>query len=79
MLDFFGFEILYLICNFIGGTIRWIYGSIYRTIFRKPKFKYKEYVFGIENSKNHFDIFGHHFNNLIITVLFIAIIVSILS
>ena len=77
--DFFGYELFYLICNFIGGTLRWIYGSIWRTIFKKPKFKYKEYVFGIEKSKDHFDIHGHHFNNMLITIIFIILIVNILS
>ncbi|QOD60410.1 hypothetical protein H9I45_13830 [Polaribacter haliotis] len=79
MEEFFGLGVLWLVCNFIGGTIRHIYGSIWRTIFKKPKYKYKEYVFGIENSKNHFDIHGHQFNNLIITIVFVAIIITILS
>ena len=79
MLDFFGFEILYLICNFIGGSIRWVYGSVYRTIFKKPKFKYKEYLFGIENSKKHFDIHGHQFNNMMITFVFIITILGLLN
>ncbi|QTD38803.1 hypothetical protein JL193_05960 [Polaribacter batillariae] len=77
--DFLGLEIMYLLCNFIGGTLRWVYGTIWRTIFNKSKYRYNEYVFGVENSKNHFDVHGHQFNNLIITVVFIAVIATILS
>ncbi len=79
MEELFGFGILWLICNFIGGTLRWIYGSVWRTIFNKPKFKYKEYVFGQEKSKNYFDVHGHNFNNMIITIIFIGVIITIIS
>ncbi|WP_026775463.1 hypothetical protein [Polaribacter sp. Hel_I_88] len=79
MEEIFGLGILWLICNFIGGTLRWIYGSVWRTIFNKPKFKYKEYVFGVENTKDHFDVHGHHLNNMIITFIFIGLSVAILS
>jgi hypothetical protein len=77
--EFFGLGLLWVICNYIGGTLRWIYGSIWRTLFKKPKFKYHNYVFGPENSKNHFDIHGHHFNNMIITIIFVFVTFSILA
>ena len=68
------------IFNYIGGTIRWIYGSIWRTIFNKKKFTYKEYIYGPKNSKDHFDQFGHEFNNRVITViLLIGLIIIFLS
>ena len=78
MSDFFLFEIFDLICNLIGGSIRWIFGTIWRTIFSKPKFKYSEYLFGVKDSKNHFDIHGHQFNNIIVTILFVVILINIL-
>ena len=34
------------IFNVIGATVRWIYGTVWRTIFRKKKFTYKEYLYG---------------------------------
>lgn len=77
--DFFGPALFYLFCNYFGGTLRWMYGSVWRTIFNKPRFKYKEYIVGPEKSKNHFDIHGHHFNNAFITVIFIIIFVKLLS
>lgn len=79
MFDFFNFGIIYLICNLVGGTLRWIYGSIWRTIFKKPKFEYKEYLFGVKNSTNHYDIHGHHFNNTIITIIFVFSVIGILN
>lgn len=67
------YTIFHLFLNTIGGTIRWIYGSIWRTIFKKPKFDYKEYLYGPKKSKNHWD--KHHvFNNGLVAVIFLIII-----
>lgn len=63
--------------NYIGATIRWIYGSIWRTIFKKPKFTYKEYLYGPNNSIDHFDVYGHQFNNKIIGMVTFGLIVFI--
>ncbi len=32
--------------NYNGGTIHYIYGTIWRTIFNRPNFTYKEYING---------------------------------
>jgi hypothetical protein len=77
-MDFFQIIIGRYIFNYIGGTIRWIYGSIWRTIFNKPKFSYKEYISGPKNSKDHFDEFGHQFNNRLIGIGFLVGIVILL-
>ena len=61
----------------IGGTIRYIYGSIWRTIFNKPKFTYKEYINGPKR-KNYYDEMGHEFNNRIIAFIVIGIVVCLL-
>src|SRR5690554_8096090 len=45
-------------------TLRWIYRSIWRTIFNKPKFRYREYIDGPKKSKDHFDESGHQFNKI---------------
>jgi hypothetical protein len=79
MEEFLGLGLLWLLCNYFGGTIRWIYGSIWRTLFNKPKFTYNEYVFGPEKSKDHFDVHGHSFNNLIITFVILGIVISVFS
>jgi len=61
--------IIYLIVTIVGGTLRWIYGSVWRTIFNKPKFSYKEYLYGPNKSKDHFDKY-HLFNNGFVAVIF---------
>ena len=63
--------------NYIGGTIRFFYGTIWRTIFNKPKFTYKEYINGPKR-KNYYDEMGHEFNNRIIAFIFLGLIVSLL-
>ena len=63
--------------NYIGGTIRFIYGTLWRTIFDKPKFTFKEYIKGPKKSI-HYDDFGHQFNNRIIGVIFLGIIILML-
>ncbi|KGL58407.1 hypothetical protein [Polaribacter sp. Hel1_85] len=61
------------ILNYLGETLRWIYGSIWRTILKKEKFKYSEYIYGIKKSKNHYDLWGHKMNNRVIAVVFILL------
>lgn len=64
------------IFNYIGGTIRWIYGSIWRSIFNQPKFSFRDYIDGSKNTKNqYFDEFGHQFNNRLIGLLFFIVVI----
>ena len=63
--------------NYIGGTIRFIYGTIWRTVFNKPQFTYKEYIYGLKR-KNYYDKMGHEFNNRMIALIFLGIIISML-
>jgi len=61
--------------NFVGGTIRWVYGTTWRTIARKPKYKFKEYINGLENSYDWFDNKRHNFVNSVIGLLTIVLII----
>lgn len=63
--------------NFLGGIIRYIFGTIWRTIFDKPKFTFKEYIYGPE-SDNYYDKMGHSFNNRIIALVFLVVLVMCL-
>ena len=67
------------ILNVLGATVRWIYGSVWRTIFRKKKFTYKEYLYGPENSEDWFDQKGHTFVNIVIGMIFLMLIIMIIS
>lgn len=62
------------ILNFIGGTLRYVYGNVWRTILNKKKFTFEEYIYGPKDS-NYYDS-GHGFNNIIIAIVFIAILFS---
>jgi hypothetical protein len=69
MLNYFGGKIL----NKIGGTFRWMLGSI----SSKNKFTFKDYIYGPKNSDDYFDQMGHQFNNKWIG-LFIIIIIALI-
>lgn len=68
-LEEFAFGFVYLIINVIGGSIRWVYGSIWRTLLKKDKFTYQEYIYGPKKSKNYYDKF-HTFNNGLVAIIF---------
>ena len=59
---------------YIGGTLRYIYGTIWRTIFDKPKYTFKEYINGPKKGRNWYDG-AHQQNNVFIAFIFILIIV----
>jgi len=61
------------IFNFIGACIRWLYGTIWRTIARKSKFTFKEYIYGPNNSEDYFDQTGHQFVNKIVGAIAIVV------
>ncbi len=63
-----------VVLNFLGAVPRWIWGSIWRTLFKKPKFKWSEYLYGPENP-DYYDVMGHQFNNRIIGALVLVFIV----
>lgn len=67
-----------VLLNYIGGTIRYIYGSIWRTLFDKPKFTFKEYING-PKKRDYYDEMGHEFNNRLIAFIFLGIIVIALA
>lgn len=72
--EFVAFVLLDVIFNFIGAVVRWIFGSIYRTLFQKPKFTFKEYLSGPKKS-DWFDEHAHGTDNVIVGVIFtIAVI-----
>lgn len=70
-----------IIFNYIGGVVRWILGSIWRSIVNKPKYEFDEYINGINNSDDIFDTAGHELVNKIIgcitLVLFCWLIIQL--
>ncbi len=74
------FQIIFggIILNFIGASIRWTYGSIWRTLFRKPKFTFKEYLYGPKNSRDYYDKNAHQLNNKLIGIFALGILGAII-
>jgi hypothetical protein len=67
-----------IIFNFIGASVRWLYGTIWRTIARKKRFTFREYVYGPDHSDDWYDMTGHSFINKIVGILTIVLICSLL-
>jgi hypothetical protein len=63
-----------VIFNFIGGCIRYLYGTLWRTIFRKKKYHFREYLNGPENTDDPFAAIDHQFVNRIVG--FIALMLT---
>jgi len=61
------------ILNFIGACLRWLYGTVWRTLFNKPKYTFEEYLNGPKKSE-YFDDTAHRLNNKIIALIFLGII-----
>lgn len=79
ILEILGFYFGRVFFNFIGAVIRWCYGSIWRTIFRKKKFSFKEYLYGPKES-NYYDDMGHLLNNRIIGAIgFVFMIIPLIK
>jgi hypothetical protein len=72
-----GYLIFGPILNFIGGSLRWIYGSVWRTIFNQPKYTFKEYLYGPIDSEDWFDQQGHGCVNIIIAFAFFFVLAVI--
>ena len=76
-MQLFGYLIFGRLFNFIGGSLRWKYGSVWRTIFNRPKFTFKEYLYGPNNSEDWFDQTGHGCVNIIIAITFFFVLAVI--
>jgi len=61
--------------NFIGAVTRWVYGTIWRTIARKKKYTFKEYLRGPDNSDDWFDFAGHELVNRMVGLVVLMIFV----
>lgn len=65
--------------NFIGASIRWIFGTIWRTLHNKDQFTFNEYLYGSKNNSNYYDEMGHQFNNKMIGGIFFFLLILILQ
>jgi hypothetical protein len=64
--------------NLVGASLRWVYGSIWRSIFNQQKFTFREYLYGPNKPKGWFDEKGHRLSNVIVAFGFLFVVVVIL-
>ena len=74
--DFVGIVIGKIILEYIGGTIRFVFGSLWNKILQHPNNTYMEYINGKKNKDN--EEIEISFINRIIGFIFLFIIASIL-
>lgn len=64
--------------NFIGGTTRWLWGTLWRSMARRKKYTFKEYLHGPNPPEPGQEF--HEVNNFFIgIVVFIFIIAPLLK
>ena len=78
MYDLIRYYLGRIVANYVGASVRWAYGTVWRTIFNKPKYTYSEYVNGPNDSDDHFDEVGHQFNNRIIGIITIGLFAGLI-
>lgn len=64
--------------NFIGAITRWCFGTLWRSIFNKPSYTFDAYVSGPKKSIVYFDVYGHKFNNIVIGVIVLVMILGLI-
>jgi len=75
--EIIGELIITTILNFIGGTIRWIFATLFKSITYRPKRPLKHYIYNSEDDHIHDSPNGCL--NIIIGIAFVAFIVIIIS
>jgi hypothetical protein len=61
-----------LLINLIGGSTRWAFGTTWRKLTNQKTFKYREYIYGPENSEDWFDR-GHWFVNFLVFLIVVLV------
>ncbi|ARV08591.1 hypothetical protein BTO05_02645 [Winogradskyella sp. PC-19] len=72
-----GEALIFVILDIIGGTIRWLIGSVWRIFTNRPKKRYKDYIFN-KDEFEHFNDSPYGCLNIIVAIIFIIIVVLIL-
>ena len=75
-----GITLVVTFFNFLGGSVRWVFGSLFALITNKPNYSYKVYLFGPQKSKNQTDQIDHTTaNGLLGAAIFFIIATIIIS
>lgn len=74
-MDLIGGEIL----NYIGGTIRWFFGTIHRKLIKKENFSYHEYLYGEDKLNNDHYKLEHELANKLIAFIFFFFLILLFA
>lgn len=74
-MDIIGGEIL----NFVGGSIRWFFGTIYSILFNKKRFTFNEYLYGENIKNNDYEKLEHSLANKVAAFIFFFVIIVLIS
>jgi hypothetical protein len=67
------------ILDYVGGTVRWIYGTIWRTITHKKRYTFREYQNGPDDSDDLiFDRLGHSIVNRVVGMVSLMVLIIFL-
>ncbi len=78
MSEIIGIPLVVIFFNFLGGSVRWIFGSLLCLITNKSYTTYKEYLYGSKKSKNRTDKIDHGTANGLLGAAVFFIIASII-
>lgn len=78
MSEIVGIALVVTIFNFIGGSIRWLIGSIWGLLTNKPNTTFQHYLYGPKKSKNRTDLLDHSTANGLLGAAIFFIIATII-
>jgi len=68
-----------IVFGYIGAFVRYIFGTIWRTILNKKKYSFQEYLFcPLDTEDEFFDSHGTNLLNKVIGIVFIVTILALL-
>jgi hypothetical protein len=77
MFDIIAETLIFTILNIIGGTIRWLFATIFNFIFNTSKHPYRTYVSSADTNEL-FDDAGRGCVNIIIGIIFIVLLAMLI-
>lgn len=76
--EIIGELIVFTFLNFIGGSIRWFFATLWKLVFNKPKRPFKDYIYDSDNDSLTYDG-AHGCFNIVLGIAFVVLIVIIIS
>ena len=78
MNEIIGITIVVTFFNFLGGSARWLFGSLWGLLTNKHNETFKEYLFGPKKSKNRTDKMDHSTANALLGAAIFFVLATII-